>query len=134
MAEIIITAAPDHNDHHGHGYGQSHRRKIKHVYDFADISHQHDDRQSGNAQDRPILTVDLPVRALTDSPDQCAYTKNIGNNNTAEQKKHIQRAVSDADMVKPIRIRHPLDIPVKKTVPVKKHGWQNKKAHCGQKP
>ncbi len=34
MAEIIITAAPDHNNHHGHGNGQRHGSQVKYLHDF----------------------------------------------------------------------------------------------------
>ncbi|GFI26118.1 hypothetical protein IMSAGC012_01237 [Lachnospiraceae bacterium] len=130
MAEIIIPAAPDHNDHHRHRDPKRYRRKIKYRHPFTDIGGKHKHRQGRNPQNRPILTIHLPVRAFTNRSHQCVDTKRIGNDNPTKQKQHIQRSVSDADMIKSVRSRTPADFLIKQTVPVKKYRRKHKKANC----
>ena len=61
MAEIIAAPAPRHNHHQRHGGGQRHRSEIEHHDELAHIGDKHHNGQEGNAQNRPILTVDLLV-------------------------------------------------------------------------
>ena len=74
MAEIIITPAPDYNNHQRHRYSQRHRGKIEYFHKFADIGYQHNNRQGGDSQNRPILTADFLIRTLADCAHQCVDT------------------------------------------------------------
>ena len=50
----------------------------------------------------------------------------------AEHKKYIQRAIGNADMVKSIRICHPLNFLIEKAIPVKKYGRQGKETDSAE--
>ena len=134
MAEIIITPAPHHDDYHGHGDGHGHGREVEHLHQFEHIARQHDHRQGGNPQNRPVLAVHLPIRAHMDGPGQSEYAQPIGNDDAGEHKKRVQRAVGDADIVEPVRGRQPSDLSVEKAVPVKEHRGQHKEIGNGQNP
>ncbi len=134
ITEIIITAAPDHNYHHGHGNGKRHGRQIKYLYNLKDISHQHKSGQGGDCENRPILPVNLLVRAFADSAQQRIDAKDIGNDNATEQKDHIQRPIGNADMIKTVCVRQPLDVLVEKAMPVKKYRRKGEKTDCKENP
>ncbi len=132
MTKIVITAAPDDDNDHSHGNHQRNRSKIKYLHQFTDICDQHNDRQSGNPKNRPILAVHLSVRALMNRAYQCVNAQRIRDDDTAEQKKHIQGPICDIDMIKSTRTRYPLNLPVEQTMPVKKYRRQRKETDCGK--
>ena len=125
VPEVVVAAAPHHDDHHGHGDCQCHRRQIEHVGQLEHIGHQHNDGQGGDDQDRLILAADLPVRAQADGPHQGENTKRIGDDDASNHEQHIQRPVGNADIVEAVRSGQPLKLPVKQAVPVEKYRGQN---------
>ena len=125
VAEVVVAAAPHHDDHHGHGDCQCHRRQIEHVGQLEHIGHQHNDRQGGDDQDGLVLAADLPVRAQADGPHQGENTKRIGDDDASNHEQHIQRPVGNADIVEAVRSGQPLKLPVKQAVPVEKYRGQN---------
>ena len=132
MAKIVAAAAPHHNHHHGHGDRQRYRGEVEHLNQLEYVGCQYHNRQRRNPQNRPILTADLLIRAQTHRPRQSMYGKHIGNYDTGNHKKDIQRAVRNTDIVKTLCRGEPLHFPVEKAVPVKKYCRQHKEVDKAQ--
>ena len=118
MAEVVVPAAPHHNDHHSHGQGQRHRRQVEHVEQLQHVGRQHNDGQGGYAQDGRVLAADLPVGPQADGPHQRKDTQGVGDDDPGEQEHEIQRAIAEIDMIKSSHAGHPPDVPVEQSVPV----------------
>ena len=128
VAEVVVAPAPHHDDHHRHGDGHGHRGEVKHLGELAHVSDQHHHRQGGDAQDGPVLAVDLMVRTQIYRPHKGKNAQDVGNHDTAQHGDEIEWAVSNADIVEAVRCRQPLDVLVKKVVPIEKYYGQDTKA------
>ncbi len=132
MAEIVIPAAPHHDDHHGHGEGQSHRGEIEYGYQLAHIKNQYDHGQGGYGENGLILAADLLVGAEAHRPHQGMYGENIGDEDAGDHEQGVQGTVGDADIMEPVRGGQPLKGLIEKAVPVEEHRGQHTKVDEAQ--
>ena len=132
MPEVVVPAAPHHDDHQGHGEGQCRRGQVEHLGELAHVGHQHDDGHGGDCKYGLILAVNPLVRTEADGPRQGMDAKNVGDEDAGHHKKNVEGAVGNADVGKAALGGQPLKLPVEQAVPVEKYTGQYKKVDGAQ--
>jgi hypothetical protein len=132
VAEVVVPAAPHHDDHHGHGEGQREGGEVEHGDELGHVGDQHDDGQGGDGQDGLVLAADLLVGAEAHRPHQGMYGENVGDHGAGDHEQGVQGTVSDADVVEPVGGGQPREVLIEQPVPVEEHRGQDEEVDGAQ--